>query len=280
MSEFVGQKKLLKTINSYTLQSLPHTILLLGEEGSGKKTIVKILSNKLSMPIVNIFDEVVKRWTPGKPPSRPEIITELLNDYTIRALHTIYVVDISYFDTENYQNQFLKFIEEPPAYAHIILINISEAGILPTIINRCQKLRTEPYKIGELKQIKKFDNELAYKVCKTPGQLNSIDEKTLTDMYNLCSTMVDKITITPYANMMSIAARINYKEDYNKFDFETFLNMLEYVSLDKFISGKNDIARKMYLYTIKRRQELIINTSVQKEPFMINLLDGLWKEVK
>ena len=263
--EFVGQKNLLKTLNGYTFQTLPHTILLLGEDGCGKKTIVKYISNKFGLELIEIDNKV---------------LPENLIDYQHRVVKTLYLIDLSKFALEKAQNQFLKFIEEPSDSVYVVLINTSEVGILPTILNRCQKLRFEPYNINELKQIKQFDNELIYKVCKTPGQLKNIDDKKINELYSLCSTMTHKIQAAPYANMISIAPRINYKEDYTKFDFETFLNMLEYVSITSFIQEQNNTAAKIYLYVSKRRQELLQNSRIQKEPFMINLLDELWKETR
>lgn len=262
---FIGQKTLLNTLNSFTIQTLPHTILFLGEDGCGKKTMTKYLANKLGLQLITF----------EKDTSIEQII-----DYQNSSVKTLYLIDLSILNLEKEQNKFLKFIEEPGINVYIVLINSSEIGILPTILNRCYKIRFEPYTISQLKQIKDINNSLVYKVCHTPGQLQDIDEAKLTSMYNLCETIVLKLTQASYANTMSVAAKINYKEDYTKFNFETFLNLLECVSLDFYLNKKYQLALQIYLYIIKRRQELVQNSKIQKEAFLLNLLDGLWKEVR
>ena len=44
------------------------------------------------------------------------------------------------------QNALLKTIEEPPAYAIIILMTTNEETFLPTILSRCIKLKLKPLK--------------------------------------------------------------------------------------------------------------------------------------
>lgn len=263
--EFVGQEQLFKTINGYTLKTMPHTILLLGEEGCGKKTIVKYIANKLKLELTVINKKI-----------EPEQLTE----YQQSAIKRLYMIDLTELRLEKDQNQFLKFIEEPSENSYIILINTSEIGILQTVLNRCVKLRFEPYTTEQLKQIKSFNNDFVYKVCKTPGQLSQLSEEKVIDMYNVCDTIVHKLNIASYPNTISIAARINYKEDYKKFDFTTFLNMLEAVASESYLKENNLLALHIYLYSVSRRQGLVQNSSIAKENFMLSYLDGLWRAIR
>lgn len=262
---FIGQQKLFKVINSYTSKTLPHTLLFIGPDGCGKKTIAKFLANKLGFDFVKITSNV-------------DYTT--LMEYQQKPIRTIYLIDLSQLRLEKDQNKFLKFIEEPSNTVYTILINNSEANILQTILNRCVKLRFESYTIEQLKQIKLFDNELVYKVCTTPGQLNNVDAKKINDLYDLCKAISTKIAQTSYANMLSIVPRINYKEDYNKFEINTFLNMLEVVAFQEYINNENKSALQIYLVVTKRRQALLQNSNIAKETFMTSLLDQLWKETR
>lgn len=264
MGNFIGQEKLFKTINSYTTANIPHALLLLGEEGSGKRTIIKFIASKLGLKIVTIT----------------KADQDKLIEYQQSPIKTIYTVDLAELTYERDQNKFLKFIEEPSDSAYIILTNDSEIGVLPTILNRCQKLRIEPYTIDQLKQIKEFKDDIVYKVCRTPGQLNAIDNAKFVELYTLCDKLITILPRAEYANIISIATKINYKEDYNKFDFRIFFNMLKTVAFEKYINTKDNIAYKVYIYTTSQLQVLSQNSVMQKEPFMINFLDGLWKEVK
>lgn len=265
MSNFVGQEKIFNIVNSYKWDSMPHTLLFLGDYGAGKKTMSKYLANKLGFKY-----RVINSSTTN----------EDLISYQQSPVKTLYLIDLSEIVLEKEQNKFLKFIEDPFPNVYTVLINTSEIGILPTILNRCTKLRFEQYTIEQLKQIKLFNNELAYRVCTTPGQLNSLNEDKLLDLYNLCDKIINILPQAEYANVISVTTKINYKEDYNKFEFDTFFNTLELVAMDKYLNNKDKIALKVYKYTAKRLQELVQNGRIQKEPFMINFLDGLWKEVR
>jgi DNA polymerase-3 subunit delta' len=50
-------------------------------------------------------------------------------------------------------NSILKSLEEPPHYAHFILTASSGAGLLPTIVSRCQVVRFNPVPIEHIENI-------------------------------------------------------------------------------------------------------------------------------
>ena len=51
-----GQEKICNRIDSLTIDTFPRTLLLLGEYGSGKHTIVKYISNKFNLNIEDICE--------------------------------------------------------------------------------------------------------------------------------------------------------------------------------------------------------------------------------
>ena len=50
-------------------------------------------------------------------------------------------------------NALLKTLEEPPPGSAIFLLSTSTAGVLPTIVSRCQQVRLEPYPESDLTRI-------------------------------------------------------------------------------------------------------------------------------
>ncbi|MDR5659220.1 DNA polymerase III subunit delta' [Serpentinicella sp. ANB-PHB4] len=50
------------------------------------------------------------------------------------------------------QNALLKTLEEPPAYAVIILTSDNTKSLLPTIVSRCQIIKLKPQRITEIKE--------------------------------------------------------------------------------------------------------------------------------
>ena len=85
-----------------------------------------------------------------------DIRTQLNNDIVIKpysSKHKIYIVDEAEKMNQQAQNALLKTIEEPPAYAVILLLTTNAESFLPTILSRCVTLNL---KAVPDEKIKKF----------------------------------------------------------------------------------------------------------------------------
>ena len=158
MNAVIGQEKLVKALEGYTLETAPKTILFLGQSGCGKSWIANAFAKQLDLEVVVV---------------QPDSTAEKLIEYYQCPINKMYLIDLKDI-VEKDQNKFLKFIEEPSKTMNIILMAESTVGILPTILNRCVKYVFEPYTPEQLKQFDWAVNcseEVAYEICKTPGQL-------------------------------------------------------------------------------------------------------------
>lgn len=263
MRPIVGQEKLVKILDSYTLQNVPRTILFLGQDGCGKSWFSAYLAEKLGLDIVNIHSDVT---------------SEKLIEYFQCPIAKMYSINLKEFD-EKQQNKILKTIEEPSSNMYIVLRAESEVGILPTILNRCVKYTFEDYTPEQLKEfawaINCSDSRI-YEICKTPGQLNSLPDDNLDAVFAVCETIVKALPNAGYANTLSLLTKVNLKDDAKKIDFNLFFDVLKYVAFDTYKKTGNELSLKIYLYTTKRLAE-IFGKSIAKESFMLNYLDGLWR---
>lgn len=66
--------------------------------------------------------------------------------------YKIYIVDEAEKMNQQAQNALLKTIEEPPAYAVIILLSSNADIFLPTILSRCIKLNLKPVPDGKIRE--------------------------------------------------------------------------------------------------------------------------------
>ena len=221
----IGQNKLLSKIDTYyTMNSLPKTLMFIGQTGCGKHTVAKYVAETFKLDYKEINEDV----------SNIE-----LDDYLYSTLDTLYVINLNNF-TEKQQNQFLKFIEEPSKSVYIILTATSEAGILPTILNRCIKYNFEPYTKEQIEQITNTSvNDLAFKIFQTPGKLLNLTEAGFKEIIDLAGKTVMNIGRAEYANALVIATKINYKDLYNKIDFDLFLDAVEYLALEEYKNTAN-----------------------------------------
>ena len=263
MNAVIGQEKLVKALEGYTLETAPKTILFLGQSGCGKSWIANAFAKQLDLEVV-----VVK----------PDSTAEKLIEYYQCPINKMYLIDLKDI-VEKDQNKFLKFIEEPSKTMNIILMAESTVGILPTILNRCVKYVFEPYTPEQLKQFDWAVNcseEIAYEICKTPGQLLELSADNLDQALGLCRAIISSVDKANYANTLSIVTKINLKDDAKKIDFKLFFDLMTYAAFDDYKKNNNELSFKIYLYTI-RQQAKALNINVAKEAFLLNYLDNIWR---
>lgn len=145
---------------------ISHAYILSGEEGMGKKTLADAFAMTLlcersdkepclqchackQMMSGNHPDVI--RVTHEKPGSIgvDDIRTQINDTIYIKpysSSYKIYLVDEAEKMTPQAQNALLKTIEEPPAYAVIMLMTTNQELFLPTILSRCIQLKLRPLK--------------------------------------------------------------------------------------------------------------------------------------
>ena len=258
----IGQTKLLSKIDTYyTMKSLPKTMMFIGQTGCGKHTVAKHVAETFKLEYKEINEEVSN--------------TEL-DDYLYSTLDTLYVINLNEF-TEKQQNQFLKFIEEPSKSVYIILTATSEAGVLPTILNRCIKYNFEPYTKEQIEQITNTTvNDLAFKIFQTPGKLLNLTDAGFNEIVDLAGKTVMNISRVEYANALVTATKINYKDLYNKIDFDLFLDAIEYLALEDYKNTALEQSFVVFKITNLFKQYATQQRLI-KETLMLNYITTLWE---
>ena len=261
----IGQQKLLSKINTYyNTNCLPKTMMLIGPSGCGKHTFAKYTADKFGLDYIEINEN---------------ISNEDLTDYLHRTINTLYVINLSQF-TDKQQSQFLKFIEEPSKSVYILLLATSEAGILNTILNRCIKHTFESYTKEELEQITMLSvDELAFKIFKTPGKIIKLSRIGLQNLLNTASNLVCNIDKLTYGNALVVSTKINYKDLYDKLDFDLFFDTIEYLALEDYKSTANEKSFTIFKITNQFKQ-YATQSRLIKETLMLNYLTNLWEAVQ
>ena len=75
----------------------------------------------------------------------------------------------------------------------------------------------------------------------------------------------------PIGNALNIANKLNFKEEYDKFDYDLFLRTLLVLACNRYITNDDKVARLIYIKTVVYLQRLQYKT-LNKETFMINYL--------
>ena len=265
MINIIGQNKLLNIIDSYyTRQALPKTLLFVGSAGCGKRTMSKYIAEKFELNFIEIDEDVTAAD---------------LEEYLYSTIDTMYLIDLNKF-SEKQQNQFLKFIEEPTKSVYITLVTNSEVNVLNTVLNRCTKHYFEPYTKEQITQITNTSvEELAFQIFKTPGKLLNLTDTSFKAIIELAEKVVHKIGFATYPNALVISTKINYKDLYDKIDFNLFFDAVEYLALEDYKSSASKQSFTVFNVTNQFKQ-YATQANFIKEILMLNYLTTLWEAVQ
>ena len=171
--QVVGHDKIIAYMkNAITQDKVSHAYILNGPKGCGKKLLAGIFAQTMQcekggsepcgvchscrQAISGNQPDIIK-VTHEKPASIgvDDIRSQLVEDVQIKpysSRYKIYIIPDADLMTVQAQNAMLKTIEEPPAYAVILLLAENSEKFLPTINSRCVELKLRNIKDAQIKE--------------------------------------------------------------------------------------------------------------------------------
>ena len=159
--DIIGHEQIIEHLqNAITMDKVSHAYIINGPDKSGKMMLAEAFAAALQCerggnePCMechsckqaagrNQPDILYVRHEKPNTISVDDIRTQLNNDIVIKpysSKYKIYIVDEAEKMNVQAQNALLKTIEEPPAYAIILLLTTNADLFLPTILSRCVTL--------------------------------------------------------------------------------------------------------------------------------------------
>ena len=171
--DFYGNDGLKRRLQAAVVQNkMPHSILISGPAGSGKKTLATLIAAALQCtgsgekpcrrcnacrkvfshqhPDVIIADDASKKIVPVS------LIREIRADMAIypnEGNRKIYIFPRAHDMNDAAQNALLKIMEEPPTYGVFLLLTENADKLLPTIRSRCAEWGLSPLPPALLQQL-------------------------------------------------------------------------------------------------------------------------------
>lgn len=163
--DVIGHENLIEHLqNAVSMKKVSHAYIFDGEKGAGKKLLADIFARTLQCEEQgdhpcgkciscrqaegrNHPDIIYITHEKPNTISVDDIREQLCGDIMIRPYkgpYKIYIVDEAEKLNVQAQNALLKTIEEPPAYAVILLLTTNADVFLPTILSRCVTLHFRP----------------------------------------------------------------------------------------------------------------------------------------
>mgnify|MGYP002672053612 FL=1 len=171
-SEIVGHEQIIEHLqNAIEADKVSHAYILNGPDKAGKMMIAKAFAQTLQCekggiePCMechsckqamsgNQPDIIYVRHEKPNTISVDDIRTQINNDIVVKPYSSkrkIYIVDEAEKMNQQAQNALLKTIEEPPAYAVLLLLTTNADTFLPTILSRCVRLNLKAVRDEKIK---------------------------------------------------------------------------------------------------------------------------------
>ena len=265
----IGQTLLLNKINKYSFDTFPQSVIFEGEYGCGKHLLIDYITDRLKISSSDISLEISNDL--------------ILNLYTIPT-PMLYIIDIDKASQSKkiniLQNAILKFVEEPPQLAKVVIVCEYNTQLLDTIKNRCQLFTFEKYHKEQLKQFSTENNiellpDYLYDIYNTPGKLlllkNSSDE--IHDIEKLIDNMIENIHRATVPNVLSIVNKIDFGN--GGYNLNILLQLMRYKLIQKMNTTQNfGLLKKYYMHTaeIDNKIKLLnVNKKLLFENYLMNL---------
>lgn len=208
-----GQDRLYRNID-LLIDNFPHSVLLIGEEGAGKHIICNYIADKLGIDLIDISEN---------------ISNEFIDEINASQTKTLYTVNIQKISLKE-QNILLKLYEEPSEYTYIILKSVSDQAVIETLLNRSYILKMNSFSKEILSEYITKNDDIVYilDVCTTPGQVEIANRTDIKKLKDVCCSLLDRLHEAPLFNVLSVVNKINFSDEYGKFDLFLFLKVLNY----------------------------------------------------
>lgn len=252
-----GQDKVLSKLFSFSLDTMPHSIILEGKNGSGRKTTVKDISEKFGLKLLDITSN---------------ISLDIIEDALLSPIPTMYMIDSDDIGIRE-QNILLKFLEEPLKGSYITIITTKLSSLLQTVQNRCQIVQFSPYSkefLTDFLTDKSRTDVIEY--AETPGQVIEYESQNMSEIVNLCYKIVASISVASFPNTLTISNKIAFKKDEKGIPVNLFFKVMTATIRKTYISNNGNLLVQFYRLTEDTFNTIDKSNSINKKWVFENYL--------
>lgn len=265
----IGQERLKENLeNLITNNKLSRFIILVGNEGSGKRLICKYISNKL---LTNYYE---------LPDIKVDSVRNMITDAYKVLTPTLYVIPNADSMSEAAKNSLLKITEEPPRNCYFVLTLSDLSNTLATIKSRGTVFYMDEYSPVELiayastkTSLSKEESNIIGSICTTPLEVDMLIHYNILDFYNYVGLVINNIAEVSGSNAFKIGSKIDFKQDTDKYSIKLFWKAFVQICLDKCVSEDRLKYLNGIVITLKYLKDLKITGINKESTFDLWILD-------
>lgn len=251
----IGQEQLLADItNLIDRDKYPRFSIFIGQTGSGRKILAKEIAKKLELQVVQLPDVKV------------DTIRSMISEAYKIPYKYLYIIPNAENMSLAAKNAILKVTEEPPNNAYFVMTVQDENQLLDTIKSRGTIFHMNSYAPTEIAEYADCKDtrelEIITSVCEVPGDVDSLRKMVIDEFYHYVDNVVENIAVTSGSNSFKIGAKINFKDDAEKYDLRLFWRTFMLICLSRIDEDRLRFAKGVQV-TSKYLQELKI-TGINK----------------
>ena len=252
----IGQKELKADLMALIERNkYPRFSIYVGQTGSGRKTLAKEMAKKLNM-----------HFTVQLPDVKVDTIRDMISEAYKNPYDILYIIPDAEKMSLAAKNAILKVTEEPPNYAYFVMTVQDESQLLDTIKSRGTIFHMNTYTPSEIAEYADCKDtrelEIITSVCEVPGDVDILRAMDVDAFYRYAEAVVDNIAETSGSNSFKIGAKINFKDDADKYDLRLFWRTFMLVCMHKMDESRLKYAKGVQI-TSQHLQELKI-TGINK----------------
>lgn len=219
----IGQRCVQQQIKSaIDSKSLARFIILVGERGSGRKTLAKEISKWINADYIEVEKGV-------------DAIREIIEMSYKLSKEVIYVLDGDSMSLSA-KSSLLKVTEEPPNNARFVLTVTDISQTLGTLTSRACIYRMDNYTNLDIALFAGTEDWRYPNFCSNKYEVDLMKFYGIDAFHNYVKLVVDNISEVSSANALKIEDRLSLKGDditYDKYDIKVFLQAFRTECIDR-----------------------------------------------
>mgnify|MGYP003508507432 CR=1 FL=1 len=304
--DIIGQEQIKEHLqNALATGKVSHAYIINGEKSSGKEFIAKIFAMALQCEqggtepcnecrsckqtlSKNQPDIIYVSHEKPNTISVDDIRAQINNDVAIKpysSKYKVYIINEAEKMTPQAQNAILKTLEEPPAYAVILLLVSNVNTLLPTILSRCVVLNMKPVRDALVKKYLMEELQVPdYKaeVCVAFARGNVGKAKLLASSEEFENVKAEALSLLKYIKDMEIqeiVAAIKKINEY-KLKINDYMDIMSIWYRDVLLfKATNDVNHMVFKEEVQTIRKVAARSSYEGIERVIKALDTAKKRL-